>query len=545
MSSPEFDFTITPTKRDLPQNRPSDVADFLNGPGYRLVLAEDMISGVRRQAGNSPIREIGGVLVGRHYRTGDNYVVHVQDYIPVPSGDSSAAHFVFDESSVRAILTGLTGRSEQYVVGWYHSHIGGPPFMSDMDVKLHSDHFSESWHISCVVSNASGRPAGFWRIADGRLTEVSDYALAISTAGEFAESQDLYLEACGLAAPPAVPRSFSRIAKLCGLEERGVLASVLAEAESISSSRNTLVDAAFTIRAAAAAAASPQVRPELAALAERLELLRVFDDVLTAVTSSPLPGEWITAHGRECYSYTRRTRNLVRFDLDLETSLPVRIQRVPLWVAHGTDGHAWILQDAGDDLIRLPQVDMRQWMGGDYTFEVATIEMPAIEQPRQIAPVGNRIWLRTSSEWHWLDITETPDSITVEGHESGALPRFDAVLVPANGFSDALAPPRVLALAEGDLTLWTMTGSVWMESARHALPQPWRTMRLQQAAQGGNGWYALLVDRGESHLCVFDTHSLAFVCHVLVDSNAPLVTGITGDGCGLVYVKAGGVLFRA
>src|SRR5579862_1983877 len=144
----ESDFSISPVRRPLPQDNPERAhLRYCLGSGVRLEISEAVLSSMRRQCSQNSMEETGGVLLGRHLETEQGYVVIVDDHLPVPSGDRSAIHFTFDEQSIQAIFARVS-TSTDYVVGWYHSHVSGAPFMSNLDCRLHQEHFPLPWHVS-------------------------------------------------------------------------------------------------------------------------------------------------------------------------------------------------------------------------------------------------------------------------------------------------------------------------------------------------------------------------------------------------------------
>ncbi|WP_412543202.1 Mov34/MPN/PAD-1 family protein [Longispora sp. K20-0274] len=545
-------FSISPQRRELPQYSPQDLAAFLaDGPDLRLVVEENALSGIRRQAAAGRLREVGGVLVGRHYQLGDRYLVHIQDHVAVPSGSSGAVHFDFDESSIQAILAHLDLEPDRYVVGWYHSHLGGPPFMSQLDDRLHSGHFTQPWHISCVVSAGSwGRVAGFWRMTDGVLEAINDYALSIVTQGSPSEQQSRFIAACGITDPSAENHALGIMSLLpdLGVGDESPLVQAVMAGDTKALGADGLADVTFLVRAALAAAANPAVVKELETIGERLRVLRLFTDVVTPTLIARVLTDRVSIGGGECYSYSPESRQLHRIGLEDGWLLPVRVSGMPQWICHSPDGTGWIVTNT-PRLIRLPRVDKETWLAGDTTYKIATTELPGLSGPPvELAVREGTAWVRCAGTWHVFDLTSDPEEgIAVESLRSGPLPTPNCVLVGGNGMIPAEAPPHLLGIDAERLCLWTMDERGWQLTAAAPLAEPWPSARILQCVLTGQGWH-LLLDTGDGqHMLLADRHNLT-VLHRLVRTREQQIvadlTALTGDGSGQVYVLAGQVLYR-
>ncbi len=547
MSDLDTEFTVTVTERDLPQNHPAEIVTFRSdAPEYQLVVGERVLTGIRRQAGNSPISEIGGVLVGRHYDTGGHYLVNVADYIPVPSKDSGVAHFAFDESSIKAILAGLEQRPDHYVVGWYHSHVAGEPFMSTMDFELHRTHFPLPWYVSCVVSlGAWGRSAGFWRMTNDELRNVADYAVSVNDYSP--RSQQRHLEACGFDEQATIEPNLIALVRALGVEDNSALATVIEDTAADWQRSGRLSDVRFLIIAAKAAVGNPAAVADLDRLSLRLDRLRLLSDILESV-ELPLMYDRIALRDKECYSYSRDRLDMYRFELDQGTRLPVWVESEPTDMSHAPDRHPWVVTRGR--VIRLDRVDPVRWRDGDRTFDVASTKLPDLpDEPEQILVSDAHVWLRTDSTWHRFTWRVDGAKVVLAAEASGQLPGDGCVLVDGNGFESSAEPPVLLGSDDGMLRLWRMADDgedpSWQPAVEAALPAPWHELMVVRACRSGQGWYVLLAeDEEEKHLCLFDTHTLALVYHAFRTADDEPVTDLSSDGAGRVYVDVGGVLYR-
>lgn len=548
MSESDVSFTVTPVRRELPQNNPPPLAALPGAESdYRLVVHERALNGIRTQAGASPEREIGGVLVGRHYRSGDRYLVEVEDHVAVPSRDSGAGHFEFDDTSVRAILARLEKQPDQYVVGWYHSHVFGDPFMSSMDRDLHDLHFPEPWYVSCVTSLGGwGRSSGFWRMVRGELVDIREYSLAVATNGDPAGNQKLALNSCGMRDPLTDQPSLLSLLPQLGTAPDTALMHLLGRLATDWPADSGLSDVRFLINAAKKVAADGEAVADLEDLEQRLTRLRMLSDVLVPFCASSMLRGRISVSGTECYCYSPGANQLVRLDLLQNLTLPVRVASRPISVTHAPDGHAWVL-NAKRELIRFPAVDLDTWLTGDHTFEFTTAPLPEIDgSAKQISLTQDALWVRTSSSWHRFHCSADADGlITVATDRTGPLPHSDCLLVADNGFGGPLAAPALIGNDGGVLKVWKADEQGWALAASAALPAPWNTSRIIQACISGRGWHLLFAGTEHHELCLFDLNTLELDYHVVCEPDEPGITGLCGDGTGQVFLQSEGILYRA
>jgi proteasome lid subunit RPN8/RPN11 len=173
-------------RRKMPQDDPAPIPGFAAGHNleFALYIRDTVANGIRTYANSDPTSEIGGALFGRHYQSeGEQTVVEVNDFTPLPSGDRSQRHYTFDAGAIRA-LRQFKQTDSKYLVGWFHSHPGfGDPFMSVDDIDLHKRNFTAPWYVSCVIGGGQySLPLGFFRVANGELLNIDQYFVAMTLA---------------------------------------------------------------------------------------------------------------------------------------------------------------------------------------------------------------------------------------------------------------------------------------------------------------------------------------------------------------------------
>lgn len=124
-------------------------------------LDETPLRLMQGHARSSLRREVAGVMVGpRPEKQPDGrYVVHVTDMIIAKHTKMSGASVTYTPESWRYLndkLAEMYPDGDHVMVGWYHTHPGFGIFLSNMDLFIHMNYFTQKWHIAYVLD-----PVGF------------------------------------------------------------------------------------------------------------------------------------------------------------------------------------------------------------------------------------------------------------------------------------------------------------------------------------------------------------------------------------------------
>jgi proteasome lid subunit RPN8/RPN11 len=193
-------FDLQPQKRSLPQAEPADFPAYVldEATDFTLYITDLALIKMREYICQDPDKEIGGVLLGQHFKRGERTVVVVNEPLALPSHSTSRLHFAFDAHALLTLHHLAPRTADKYLVGWFHSHVRiGDPFMSPPDIELHRDHFREPWYVSCVVSNGEWTlPVGFWRMLGNQLLPINEHYVHMTPAVSLAEQTRRYFRSC-------------------------------------------------------------------------------------------------------------------------------------------------------------------------------------------------------------------------------------------------------------------------------------------------------------------------------------------------------------
>ena len=116
--------------------------------------------------------EVGGVLVGAVDESG---TAQVHGMIAALEAEGSRASVTFTHSAWEQIIE-IQERDfpdSPTIVGWYHSHPGFGVFLSEHDMFIHENFFSEPFHVAYVV-DPQEETEGMFGWQDGRVVAIGE-----------------------------------------------------------------------------------------------------------------------------------------------------------------------------------------------------------------------------------------------------------------------------------------------------------------------------------------------------------------------------------
>jgi proteasome lid subunit RPN8/RPN11 len=138
-----------------------------------IVVSQEVLLGVNEHVRESLDREIGGFLLGNRYRcpnSGRDYVV-IDQFSPAVFAEGTSVSLSFNKDAWAKLADELHGKFRgKLLVGWYHSHPRMNVFLSEFDVAIHEQRFSDSF-MSALVIEPEKDLGGFFCRRKGRLDD--------------------------------------------------------------------------------------------------------------------------------------------------------------------------------------------------------------------------------------------------------------------------------------------------------------------------------------------------------------------------------------
>ena len=132
-------------------------------------IRAEVLQAVRQHARSSMSAEVCGVLIG----SSDGRVTAVEAQIPGEGATQGGAHVTFTQATWEHIYK-IKDRQfpKEAIVGWYHSHPGFGVFLSEYDLFIHRNFFSNPGQIAWVYDPHSDEEGCFiW--ANGEIARMS------------------------------------------------------------------------------------------------------------------------------------------------------------------------------------------------------------------------------------------------------------------------------------------------------------------------------------------------------------------------------------
>lgn len=132
---------------------------------FQVVIRRAVLNDIRAHGCASPEVEVCGVIVGNVYRDRQGAWCYVEANIRGNYASGRNAQVTFTSETWTHIHEQMEKRYPNLrIVGWYHTHPGFGIFLSEMDVFIQRNFFSEAWQLAFVDDPKGGDRGVFvWR----------------------------------------------------------------------------------------------------------------------------------------------------------------------------------------------------------------------------------------------------------------------------------------------------------------------------------------------------------------------------------------------
>ena len=136
-----------------------------------MIVSQEVLLKVNEHVAQSLERELGGFLLGNRYRcpsTSRDYVI-IDQYSPAKFTESNEIRLAFTHEAWAQLSDELSGKFlGKLLIGWYHSHPRMDVFLSNHDMEIQNERFSQPWNVALVLEPEKHR-GGFFCSRDGRV----------------------------------------------------------------------------------------------------------------------------------------------------------------------------------------------------------------------------------------------------------------------------------------------------------------------------------------------------------------------------------------
>lgn len=138
---------------------------------FSIVVTSDVLLQTNRHVAQTLEHERGGFLLGNRYRcpnTGREYII-IDQYVEADFTESTDVSLTFTHEAWGQLDDKMTGKYYgKKLVGWYHSHPRMSIFLSEHDIAIHRERFSEPWMVALVLEPEK-HMGGFFVWSDGKI----------------------------------------------------------------------------------------------------------------------------------------------------------------------------------------------------------------------------------------------------------------------------------------------------------------------------------------------------------------------------------------
>jgi proteasome lid subunit RPN8/RPN11 len=127
-----------------------------------------------------PVAEVGGFLLGKYVMNEDGkYLTSLEAFVPAKAVErSTPIKIEFGIEPLLALDKHLEARPDLVLVGWFHTHPGHGPYLSEVDLYTHEGFFNQGHQVAIVLDPLTKHydTGIFCRREDNTMSNKDDFS---------------------------------------------------------------------------------------------------------------------------------------------------------------------------------------------------------------------------------------------------------------------------------------------------------------------------------------------------------------------------------
>ena len=132
---------------------------YVKGVFFNRTLIKEIFNFSRNSMNHKMAFEVGGFLFGHYEKVGKNgigaYNIFIDKFVPARNIESSSYYQMdFGADAVDELENAVHTNQNMALTGWFHTHPGHSPILSESNAEIHNRYFNEKWQISLIIDPA-------------------------------------------------------------------------------------------------------------------------------------------------------------------------------------------------------------------------------------------------------------------------------------------------------------------------------------------------------------------------------------------------------
>lgn len=134
----------------------------VEGENVIIFIRQDIKDLILKKAGNTLLSRTFGLLMGSKIKTGNNYIIHVNEIVTLGKLKPNTNPKALSEKKWEKVQNRAYNlHPSMEIVGWYGVRKGWEAMLTQQDQSIHREHFTKSWHIIYLLDSSNGSSSFF------------------------------------------------------------------------------------------------------------------------------------------------------------------------------------------------------------------------------------------------------------------------------------------------------------------------------------------------------------------------------------------------